>query len=91
MMSQLRSAVLVSVLMLGVPGFATSASAVTMKAVYEGTVSGGEDQFNLFEQGVSSLNGLSFVLTYLYDASTPGAFRDTQAHFDLHIWLFESH
>ncbi len=59
------------------------AFAITMKAVYEGTVVSGVDQTNLFGHGDNALlDGLAYVLTFIYDTSTFGASRQTTADFD---------
>jgi hypothetical protein len=55
-----------------------AASAVTMQAVYTGTVFAGSDLTNVFGAG-SSLDGLSFRMTFAYDPETPGASRTTDA------------
>jgi hypothetical protein len=52
------------------------ASAITMKAVITGTISNSEDQTNLFGHGVSSsLDGLSYTLTFIFEPATAGANR----------------
>jgi hypothetical protein len=50
--------------------------AVTMRAVYTGKVFNSYDGTNEFGRGTgSSLDGLSFILTYVYDPSHPGSAR----------------
>jgi hypothetical protein len=65
-------------------GLPVEASAVTMQAVYEGTVSGSYDETGLFGQGAGSsvLDGLAYTLTYIFDPDTVGAIRTSDSSLD---------
>jgi hypothetical protein len=60
---------------------AQPASAVTMQAVYTGTVLNSIDRTNRFGAG-SSLDGLAFRAVFIYDPATPGASRNTTSTTD---------
>lgn len=48
---------------------AASAEAATMKAVYTGTVYSSYDQTGVFGEADTSLDGLSYLLTFIYDTA----------------------
>jgi len=78
-----KSCVFAGAALAGMAAFSAPASAVVMKAVHEGTVFASFDQFDLFGQGGgTSLNGLSYTLTFVYDAATPDAARTTTGDYD---------
>lgn len=79
MNSQFKNVLVAGAAFAGILAFSAPAFAVTMKAVYEGTVYNSFDIFDLFEQNGASLNGLSYTLTYIYDAATPGALPFTSS------------
>jgi hypothetical protein len=70
----LRTCVLSAVAIVGSMSISDSAFALTMKAVYEGTVSGSYDETDLFGKGSGSnvLDGQTFSLTYVFDPDLPG-------------------
>jgi hypothetical protein len=75
MLKNLRNILLAGIIL---TTFSVESSAATMKAVFEGTVTSGNDNTNLFGQGVGSvLAGLSFVMTVIYDPAAPGGIRAT--------------
>jgi hypothetical protein len=65
-------------------GLSVEASAVTMQAVYKGTVSSSYDETGLFGQGAGSgvLDGLAYTLTYIFDPDTVGAIRTSDSSLD---------
>jgi hypothetical protein len=83
MTSQLKNLLQAGAGIVALITISTPASAVTMKAVYTGTVYSSYDQTNVFGQGLGAvLDGLSYTLTYIYDPSTVGAGRSTDATYD---------
>ena len=82
-MSRFRSVVLSGAVLASLAGVSTPASAITMQAVFTGTVVHGDDITGLFGLGDNSrLDGLGFTMTFIYDPATPGAIRHTDAYND---------
>ena len=77
-MTKFKLALFAGVAALSLASLATSASAITMQAVYTGTVSNGYELTNDFGLGLNtSFSGNPFTMTFIYDPATPGSVRTT--------------
>ncbi len=86
MKKHLKNVLQASAAALALLAMSSPTSAMTMKAVYEGTVLRSDDQTNLFGQGLgSALDGLAYTLTYIYDTTSFGPNRVTSSDQDLVI------